>query len=93
MKRRNSLKTSAGLLAVSSVPTIPGGTGHLEVGENLLETILMQAVNSNDSQNCHIWSPRKELQPVCRRYAGQDNFPNLSIETNNNSGCHGGWEI
>jgi len=74
------------------VPAIPG-TGHLEVGENLPEPILMQAVNSNWSQNCRIWSPRKELQPVCRIHAGQDNYPNLSIETNNHSGCHGGWEI
>jgi len=100
LKKLGTAGAYRGLLGMShatgniSVPVAGiSGTDHLGEGKNILEPVLMQAVNSNGSQNCRIWSPRKELQPVCRIYAGQDNSPNLSIETNNNSGCHGGWEI
>lgn len=104
--RRNFLKTlstagaSIGLVGLphrsdEQSPQNPYATDvNSEVaGNNLLEPILRQAVKSNGNEYCSVWSPKADLQPVCRISARNDSSVFFNIESNNNSGCHGGWEI
>ncbi len=67
-------------------------TIHGTVRKNLLQPLLNQALKDKDNQYCHPWAPVKSLSPVCKISGQQDNIC-FQIESNDNAGCHGGWEI